>query len=239
MWSYVAQLSPKKQDKALINAARASNIKYVLSNKKTTTVESAQFRYEVFLWIRLYWHDRFWAKKMFQLQPTTGSVPMVGNNRVMQNTANMFRRGGRSVTRISLLQSERNCSRFWRGLIRNVSMEGVIKHQLKLEKSIHGIRWSHGSKYYANIAGYQRNSSLVSWSFVLHVVKDEELYVPQTMTASQQKFQLHHKQQQQSRWHHLLQMCPLILVEALQKRPGPHWRDAGAHHWMKVESQRS
>lgn len=40
-------MSPKKQDKALINAARATNIRFVLSNKKTTAVESAQFRYDV------------------------------------------------------------------------------------------------------------------------------------------------------------------------------------------------
>jgi hypothetical protein len=43
--SYVEGLSPKKQDKALISARRARNIKTVLLDKKTTTVESAQFRY--------------------------------------------------------------------------------------------------------------------------------------------------------------------------------------------------
>ena len=45
MWyRYVSQLSPKKQDKALIHARRAANIRTVLVDKKTTTVESAQFR---------------------------------------------------------------------------------------------------------------------------------------------------------------------------------------------------
>lgn len=42
---YVEQLSPKKQDKALIHARRAANIRTVLMDKKTTAVESAQFRY--------------------------------------------------------------------------------------------------------------------------------------------------------------------------------------------------
>lgn len=41
---YVEDLSPKKQDKALIHARRAANIKSVLIDKKTTTIESAQFR---------------------------------------------------------------------------------------------------------------------------------------------------------------------------------------------------
>ncbi|KIV92858.1 hypothetical protein PV10_04122 [Exophiala mesophila] len=41
---YVKELSPKKQDKALIHAARAANIKTVLLDKKTTQIESAQFR---------------------------------------------------------------------------------------------------------------------------------------------------------------------------------------------------
>jgi hypothetical protein len=43
--SYVQDLSPKKQDKALINARRAANIRHVLIDKKTTSIESAQFRY--------------------------------------------------------------------------------------------------------------------------------------------------------------------------------------------------
>jgi hypothetical protein len=42
--SYVHDLSPKKQDKALIHAKRATNIRTVLIDKKTTAVESAQFR---------------------------------------------------------------------------------------------------------------------------------------------------------------------------------------------------
>jgi hypothetical protein len=42
--SYVDSLSSKKQDKALIHAKRARNIKAVLIDKKTTAVESAQFR---------------------------------------------------------------------------------------------------------------------------------------------------------------------------------------------------
>jgi hypothetical protein len=40
----VDSLSSKKQDKALIHAKRARNIKAVLIDKKTTAVESAQFR---------------------------------------------------------------------------------------------------------------------------------------------------------------------------------------------------
>ena len=44
MTRYVAGLSPKKQDKALIHARRAANIRAVLVDKKTTAVESAQFR---------------------------------------------------------------------------------------------------------------------------------------------------------------------------------------------------
>ncbi|KAI9877758.1 MAG: hypothetical protein M1830_002923 [Pleopsidium flavum] len=52
---YVTALSPKKQDKALISAQRRDNIKRILHDKKCTTIESAQFR--------------FWAKKMFTLEP--------------------------------------------------------------------------------------------------------------------------------------------------------------------------
>ena len=44
VFSYVHDLSPKKQDKALIHAKRAANIRTVLIDKKTTAVESAQFR---------------------------------------------------------------------------------------------------------------------------------------------------------------------------------------------------
>jgi hypothetical protein len=43
--SYVSDLSVKKQDKALIHARRARNIKQVLLDQKDTTIESAQFRY--------------------------------------------------------------------------------------------------------------------------------------------------------------------------------------------------
>ncbi|KAJ5176454.1 uncharacterized protein N7482_002331 [Penicillium canariense] len=54
MQSYVDDLSVKKQDKALIHAKRARNIRTVLIDPKDTAVESAQFR--------------FWVKKMFKLQ---------------------------------------------------------------------------------------------------------------------------------------------------------------------------
>ena len=43
--SYVDDLSVKKQDKALIHARRARNIKAVLMDPKDTAIESAQFRY--------------------------------------------------------------------------------------------------------------------------------------------------------------------------------------------------
>ncbi|QKX64338.1 uncharacterized protein TRUGW13939_11512 [Talaromyces rugulosus] len=59
--SYVNELSVKKQDKALINARRARNIRNVLDNPKDTAIESAQFR--------------FWVKKMFQLGPNDPRVP--------------------------------------------------------------------------------------------------------------------------------------------------------------------
>ncbi|KAL5332240.1 hypothetical protein BJX70DRAFT_151831 [Aspergillus crustosus] len=52
--SYVDDLSVKKQDKALIHAKRARNIRTVLIDPKDTAIESAQFR--------------FWVKKMFKLQ---------------------------------------------------------------------------------------------------------------------------------------------------------------------------
>ena len=45
LYSYVDDLSVKKQDKALIHAKRARNIKTVLMDPKDTAVESAQFRY--------------------------------------------------------------------------------------------------------------------------------------------------------------------------------------------------
>ncbi|KAJ5263725.1 hypothetical protein N7478_011330 [Penicillium angulare] len=54
MKSYVSELSVKKQDKALIHAKRARNIKKVLMEPKDTATESAQFR--------------FWVKKMFKLE---------------------------------------------------------------------------------------------------------------------------------------------------------------------------
>ncbi|KAJ5518438.1 hypothetical protein N7453_000860 [Penicillium expansum] len=54
MQNYVEDLSIKKQDKALIYAKRARNIRTVLIDPKDTAVESAQFR--------------FWVKKMFKLQ---------------------------------------------------------------------------------------------------------------------------------------------------------------------------
>ncbi|KAJ9604584.1 hypothetical protein H2200_010697 [Cladophialophora chaetospira] len=61
MKRYVQDLSPKKQDKALIHARRAANIKQVLIDKKTTSIESAQFR--------------FWVKKMFTLEPANPKTP--------------------------------------------------------------------------------------------------------------------------------------------------------------------
>ncbi|KAK2766172.1 hypothetical protein FQN54_007688 [Arachnomyces sp. PD_36] len=59
--SYVDDLSVKKQDKALIHARRARNIRAVLMDPKDTAIESAQFR--------------FWVKKMFKLQPTDSRTP--------------------------------------------------------------------------------------------------------------------------------------------------------------------
>lgn len=44
-FSYVNDLSVKKQDKALINARRAHNIRTVLTDPKDTAIGSAQFRY--------------------------------------------------------------------------------------------------------------------------------------------------------------------------------------------------
>lgn len=49
--SYVEDLSIKKQDKALIYAKRARNIRTVLIDPKDTAVESAQFRYEALRYI--------------------------------------------------------------------------------------------------------------------------------------------------------------------------------------------
>ncbi|TQB67960.1 hypothetical protein MPDQ_004297 [Monascus purpureus] len=61
MKSYVDDLSVKKQDKALIHARRARNIKMVLIDPKDTAIESAQFR--------------FWVKKMFKLQTVGIGTP--------------------------------------------------------------------------------------------------------------------------------------------------------------------
>ncbi|KAL2802898.1 hypothetical protein BJX63DRAFT_440524 [Aspergillus granulosus] len=58
--SYVDDLSVKKQDKALIHAKRARNIRTVLIDPKDTAIESAQFR--------------FWVKKMFKLQAVGGNT---------------------------------------------------------------------------------------------------------------------------------------------------------------------
>ncbi|KAI7976047.1 hypothetical protein EIK77_008065 [Talaromyces pinophilus] len=44
LFSYVNELSVKKQDKALINAQRAQHIRIVLTDPKDTSVGSAQFR---------------------------------------------------------------------------------------------------------------------------------------------------------------------------------------------------
>ncbi|KAJ5967158.1 hypothetical protein N7501_003406 [Penicillium viridicatum] len=54
MQNYIEDLSKQKQDKALIHAERARNIRTVLIDPKETAVESAQFR--------------FWVKKMFKLE---------------------------------------------------------------------------------------------------------------------------------------------------------------------------
>ncbi|EED15071.1 conserved hypothetical protein [Talaromyces stipitatus ATCC 10500] len=62
MENYVNELSVKKQDKALINAKRAHQIRIVLTDPKDTTVGSAQFR--------------FWVKKMFKLEPADSRIPM-------------------------------------------------------------------------------------------------------------------------------------------------------------------
>jgi hypothetical protein len=69
----VDDLSVKKQDKALIHAKRARNIRTVLIDPKDTAVESAQFRC-VFLFLDYHIDhteqiSRFWVKKMFKLQP--------------------------------------------------------------------------------------------------------------------------------------------------------------------------
>lgn len=76
--SYVDDLSVKKQDKALIHARRARNIRTVLVDPKGTAIESAQFRCVApqplfalttsFLQLRLTQCCRFWVKKMFKLQ---------------------------------------------------------------------------------------------------------------------------------------------------------------------------
>ncbi|KAF8540786.1 hypothetical protein BDD12DRAFT_733835 [Trichophaea hybrida] len=60
---YINDLSPKKQDKALIPQKRLNNIEAVLRDPKCTTIESAQFR--------------FWAKKMFSLQVDENGVERV------------------------------------------------------------------------------------------------------------------------------------------------------------------
>lgn len=89
-------LSVKKQDKALIHARRARNIRAVLIDPKDTAIESAQFRYvyskphsihrpamtasnspsllenkrEICHFCRSLLNSiRFWVKKMFKLQP--------------------------------------------------------------------------------------------------------------------------------------------------------------------------
>ena len=93
----------KKQDKALIHAARARNIRSVLMDPKDTAVESAQFRYvnrypfiplqqpatiaplfDLCLY-SIIWteisndekNNRFWVKKMFKLQAIDGQNPEV------------------------------------------------------------------------------------------------------------------------------------------------------------------
>ncbi|KAK5056649.1 hypothetical protein LTR84_012181 [Exophiala bonariae] len=80
MRRYVHDLSPKKQDKALIHASRAANIKSVLIDKKTTSIESAQFRRVAPFIVKITLADgqyRFWVKKMFTLQPNDPNLPEV------------------------------------------------------------------------------------------------------------------------------------------------------------------
>lgn len=96
LFSYVKDLSVKKQDKALINARRARNIRTVLKDPKDTTIGSAQFRSDRYLlslistpisWfkdvgmltqIRLIF-SRFWVKKMFKLEPADSRLPIVSS----------------------------------------------------------------------------------------------------------------------------------------------------------------
>ncbi|KAJ5100180.1 hypothetical protein N7456_006232 [Penicillium angulare] len=71
MKSYVSELSVKKQDKALIHAKRARNIKKVLMEPKDTATESAQFRYASSPKVILQIYTKsfsFWVKKMFKLE---------------------------------------------------------------------------------------------------------------------------------------------------------------------------
>ncbi|KAN0075987.1 hypothetical protein V8E54_007257 [Elaphomyces granulatus] len=79
MKSYVNDLSVKKQDKALIHAKRARNIRTVLVDPKDTAVESAQFRCETFLTSTFSVGGMeaggFWVKKMFKLQPADSRTP--------------------------------------------------------------------------------------------------------------------------------------------------------------------
>ncbi|PLN77101.1 hypothetical protein BDW42DRAFT_188276 [Aspergillus taichungensis] len=57
MKSYVDDLSVKKQDKALIHAKRARNIKTVLTDPKDTAIESAQFRYGYSICMKMICHE--------------------------------------------------------------------------------------------------------------------------------------------------------------------------------------
>ncbi|KAI9480496.1 MAG: hypothetical protein EXX96DRAFT_563017 [Benjaminiella poitrasii] len=57
---YLNNLSPKKRDKALVDAHRYCLIQQVLRDPRNTAISTAQFR--------------FWVKKMFQLQPGTTDV---------------------------------------------------------------------------------------------------------------------------------------------------------------------
>ncbi|KAJ6188919.1 hypothetical protein N7519_003827 [Penicillium mononematosum] len=82
MQNYVEDLSIKKQDKALIYAKRARNIRTVLIDPKDTAVESAQFR--------------FWVKKMFKLQ-AVGSDELISRFVKICPTCQV-RRGGSRLT---------------------------------------------------------------------------------------------------------------------------------------------
>lgn len=109
--SYVAQLSPKKQDKALIHARRAANIRTVLIDKKTTSVESAQFRYVlqqvvgVFLTKQILGQEDVPVASYRPISTTSMSCPH------LMIYANRYRTDERYATRANQSQFEKSCSR--------------------------------------------------------------------------------------------------------------------------------